>query len=202
MTFPGKFTNIQATFIPLVFVLLGIYSNWNTYYQAELPTLALFGLSVLAVGIVEEFVFRGALFPLCIQAFKNTNRPILYAAVLSGSVFGMVHFVNVFSQPDNFIGITSQVFFALSIGVFFSGLMVRTENILIPALIHALINFGFGADELHPLAEELSEGKEGDGVEWNSVIPTTLFFAFILAGGVYMILKSDVNHVLKKLGIE
>jgi uncharacterized protein len=199
---PALYSNIQATFIPLVFVLMGIFSNWNTYYQAELPALVLFALSVLAVGFVEEFVFRGTLFPLCIQAFKNTKNPILYAAALSGSAFGMVHFVNLFSQPENLAGITSQVFFALSIGIFFSGLMVRTENILIPAFIHTLINFGFGAGELNPLAEALSSEKEGEGVNWNSVIPTTLFFAFILVGGVFMIMKSNTSQVLQKLETE
>ena len=125
------------------------------------------------------------------------------AAFVSSSLFGIVHFVNLFSQPDNFIGITSQVFFALSIGVFFSGLMVRTENILVPVLIHALVNFSFGAGELKETpVEEISNAVEQTGINWNSVIPTTIFFAFIMAGGIFMILSSDKQRIMSTLEIE
>jgi len=197
-----KYTNIQAIFIPLMFILMGLFSNWNTYYNSEIHTLLLFGLSVLAVGVVEEFIFRGTIFPLCIKALKNSRRPILIGAILSSSLFGIVHFINLFSQPDNLIGITSQVFFALSIGVFFSGLMVRTENIIIPAFIHALVNFSFGSGELKTVVEDISVVNEGMGVNWSSVIPTTMFFAFIMAGGVYMILNCNEKSIMQKLEIE
>lgn len=199
---PGKFLNIQSLFIPLMLILMGLFSNWKNYYNSEFHTLLLFGLSVLSVGVVEEFIFRGAIFPLCIKALKNSQRPILFGAILSSSLFGIVHFINLFSEPSNLIGITSQVFFALSIGVFFSGLLVRTENIVIPAFIHALINFSFGSGELETVTEEISAVKEGIGVDWSTVIPTTIFFTFIMAGGVYMILKCNENNMLQKLEIE
>lgn len=202
LDFPSRYTNIQAIFIPLMFILMGLFSNWNTYYNSETPTLLLFGLSTLAVGVVEEFIFRGTIFPLCINAFKIAQRPILIGAILSSSLFGIVHFINLFSQPDNLIGITSQVFFALSIGVFFSGLMVRTENIILPAFIHALVNFSFGPGELKTVVENTSVVNEGMGVNWSSVIPTTLFFAFIMVGGVYMILNCNEKNIMQKLEIE
>lgn len=198
----SKFTNIQAIFIPLMFILMGLFSNWKIYLNSEFHTLLLFGLSVLAVGVVEEFIFRGAIFPLCIKALRNSQRPILIGAILSSSLFGIVHFINLFSQPANLVGITSQVFFALSIGVFFSGLLVRTENIAIPAFIHALVNFSFGAGELRTVTEEISTVKEVMGVDWSTIIPTTIFFAFIFAGGVYMILNCNEKNIIRKLDIE
>lgn len=103
---PGKYTNIQAIFIPLSFILAGLFSNWDNYNGAQLHILILFAGNVLAVGIVEELFFRGTIFPLCIKAFKDSQRPILFGAMLSGSLFGIVHFINLFSQPDNLIGIT------------------------------------------------------------------------------------------------
>lgn len=194
-----KFQNMHAVIIPLAFISMGLVSNWGDYAQADYHLLILFMISTLAVGIVEELIFRGTLFPLFIKAFKNHKKSMLIAAILSNLIFGVVHFVNIFKQPENIIGITSQVFFALAIGVFFCGLMARTENILIPSFIHALINFSFGADELRPDVQQVSKKIESTGIEWSSVIPTTLFFAFIFVSGVYMISKANKTHLFSKL---
>ena len=206
LTFTGlnawkKVRNLQAVLIAFAIVVLGIVSSWSIYVNAEIGLLTLFALSTLAVGIVEEFVFRGTIFPLMIKSFKETNRPLLIAAVLSSLMFGLVHFINIFSQPENIVGITSQVFFATSIGVFFCGVMVRTENILIPIILHALVNFGFSAGELEVSIGEAATTAETDssGINWNSIIPTTIFFSFILMGGIYMISKTDKAPILSKL---
>ena len=74
-------------------------------------------------------------------------------------------------------GVTSQVFFATSIGVFFCGLMVRTKNILIPCPLHALVNFSFGTVELKQSVEEVVEIEEKSRLNWSSVLPTMIFFA-------------------------
>lgn len=194
-----RYRNTHAILIPLLFIIGGLYSNWLTYLNTNFQTIILFSISVIAVGIVEELIFRGAIFPLCIKAFKNFKKPILLGAIASSSLFGVVHFVNLFSQPENFIGITSQVFFALSIGVFFSGLMVRTENVLIPALIHALINFSFGSGELKNIVTEELSKSDSTTIQWSTVIPTTIFFALILASGIFMIAKSDSKKMLEKI---
>jgi len=194
-----RFKNAQAIIIPLSLIFAGIVSNGETYIKAGVKPLVLFILFTLTVGIAEEFAFRGIIFPLTIKAVRNWKRPILIGALLSSLMFGAVHFINLFSQPDNLIGITSQVFFAVAIGVFFCGLMVRTENILVPCLIHALVNYSFGAGELKQTLEETSTISETTGVNWNSLITTTIFFSFILVGGLYMILKSNPENILMKL---
>lgn len=193
------YRNIHAITIPFVFIILGMTTNWTTYTNAKIELLISFALSVCAVGIVEELIFRGTIFPLFIKSFTTTNRPILISAILSSLMFGIIHFFNLLSQPENIIGITSQVFFATSIGVFFCGLMVRTENILIPIIIHALVNFSFGPGELKQSIEKISKVKEVPEINWNSIVPTTIFFSFIFIGGIYMILKTDKEKVLKKL---
>ena len=192
-------TNIQAATIAFGFIIIGITANWTAYINAKIELLILFALSTLAVGIVEELVFRGTIFPLFIKSFEVSNRPILLSTVLSSLMFGIVHFINLFSQPENIIGITSQVFFATSIGVFFCGLMVRTENILIPCIVHALVNFSFGAGELKQSIEDIADIEEVSGINWSSIVPTTIFFTFIFIGGIYMILKTDKEKILNTL---
>jgi membrane protease YdiL (CAAX protease family) len=196
-----NYKNIQAVLGATTFVAVGLASNWNTYMTSEKGLLLLFATSTFAVGIVEELTFRGAIFPLLIQSLSNTKQPILKSALLSSGMFGMVHFVNLFSQPENFIGIISQVFFATAIGVFFCGLMVRTENILIPCVLHALVNFSFGAGELKQTIQEKSSTDGISAADWNSLIPTSIFFSFILLGGVYMIQKTNKENILNKLNL-
>jgi uncharacterized protein len=197
-----KFKNVHTLFIVTVFIMIGISQNWNTYLNTEFELLILFAMSTITVGIVEELTFRGTVLPLFIKSLKESRQPILLSAILSSLMFGLVHFTNLLSQPENLFGITSQVFFASAIGVFFCGLMVRTENILIPCMIHALINFSFGVSELNQAIEEVSQIEETTGINWNSVIPTTIFFSFIFIGGIYMILKTDKKIILSKLEIE
>ena len=194
-----KLKNVQALIVVTAFIMMGLFQNWNTYISTEIELLILFATSTVIVGIVEELAFRGTVFPLFIKSFKKAKRPIIVSAVLSSLMFGLMHFINLLSQPENLVGITSQVFFATSIGVFFCGLMIRTENILIPCIVHALINFSFGAGELKQSIDEVSKIEETNGIDWNSVIPTTIFFSFILIGGIYMILKTDKELILNKL---
>ncbi|MBR9922060.1 MAG: CPBP family intramembrane metalloprotease [Bacteroidetes bacterium] len=194
-----KPVNLQALIIPVVIIGLGLFGNVDTYLSVNAATLFLFGVWVLLVGVVEELVFRGFLFPQFLKAFGNRQSVLMWSAVLSSLLFGLVHFLNVLSQPENISGVTSQVFFALSVGVFFCGLLTRTESILIPVFIHALINFSFGAGMLNPEPEIIEAVRAEDGVNWSSVIPTTLFFAFILGGGIFMLLKSDKDKILKRL---
>jgi membrane protease YdiL (CAAX protease family) len=197
-----KAKNLQAIILALLFVAFGFTSNINTYGASTPSILILFMISVIAVGVLEEFVFRGIVFPLFIQSFQSKKYVLLWAAFISSFLFGSLHYMNLFSQPGNFIGITSQVFFATSIGVFFCGLMARTENIFISILIHALINFSFGAGALTTGINKIETTTVAEnGLNWNSIVPTSIFFLFIMSGGVFMLLKSNKTILLRKLGI-
>ena len=191
--------NIHALILPCGFIAIGIMSNWSNYIDAGLILFLLFTTSVFLVGFVEEFAFRGIILPLFIQSFFK-KRYVLYISIVATSLaFGAIHFINFFRQPDNLPGIIRQMFFALSIGVFFGGLLLRTESIIVVSFFHGLVNFAFGADEINrDIQKEIVE-KSNDAINWSSVIPTTLFFAFILFGGLYMIRKVDREAVLRKL---
>jgi len=192
-------TNLQALIIPSLFIFMGIMSNWNTYLNTDTLLFILFITSVFIIGFAEELFFRGIILPLFITYFKNRKAVLLLSVLLSSLIFGIIHYVNIFKEPDNFWGITHQVFFALSVGVFFGGLMLRTKNIIIPSLFHGFVNFSFGADSLKQEDIQHVTEKVTEGVNWNSLIPTTLLFVFILLGGIYMIRKVKSADVLNKL---
>ncbi len=191
--------NIHAVFIAFVFITVGVASNLNHYLNVTSLLLFLFIIMNLCVGILEELVFRGLVFPLMIKAFKDNKNAIILSAIISSLMFGAIHFINLFSEPNNIVGITSQVFFATAIGVYFCGLLVRTENIIIPIVIHVFVNLSFGAGDLKPLVETVTKSTDTLTPNWGSIVPTTLFFSFIFIGGLYMIFKSNQAKVLQTL---
>ena len=191
--------NLHAALIALAIIVIGILSNWKIYSSIDLTKLILFITSVITIGFFEEFVFRGMVLPLFIKSLHEKKQVLYLSVILSSFLFGSIHFINLLSQSGNLGGITSQVFFSFSIGVFFGGLMLRTENIIVPSIIHGLVNFAFGAGELKSeTIVRISEGVS-KGAHWNSIIPTTIFFLFILIGGLFMIRKSDTEVILSRL---
>lgn len=197
-----KIHNSQALIIALSIIGIGIKTNWSTYQSVETTSLYLFFTSVMFVGFLEEFVFRGTIFPLFIRSLKNKKNTLLLSAILSSLLFGLIHYINLFSNPNNFIGISSQVFLAFAIGVFFAGLMLRTENIIIPAILHGLINFAFGAGDLSSSVSNSTAEINQNGINWSSIIPTFIIFCFILGGGIYMINKTNQEEIFRKLGVQ
>lgn len=195
-----RFGNLQSLILPCTVVSMGIMSNWDSYVNADITLFLLFTLSALLVGFAEEFTFRGIILPLFIISFSEKKSALSLGAIATAFLFGAIHFINLFSQPGNIIGVTKQVFFALSIGVFFGGLLLRTGSLMVVSIFHGLVNFAFSGDELGQAVQKEVIGKPEEGINWNSLIPTTILFAFILFGGLYMIRKVNKEEVLEKLG--
>ncbi|PQJ79266.1 CPBP family intramembrane glutamic endopeptidase [Polaribacter porphyrae] len=196
-----RVNNIQALAIPFVFILSGIISNWYTYTNTQIYLLLLFILSVFTVGFAEEIVFRGIILPLFIKHFKAKKNVLFISVLCTSLIFGGLHFFNILKEPGNIVGITNQVFFATSISFFFGGLMLRTNNIIIPSIIHGFINLAFGSGILNQKSAPIITGKISEGINWSSIIPTTIFFSFIFLGGAYMIKKVNKSDILKELNI-
>ena len=194
--------NFHSAIFALVIIGIGIKTNWNIYNSLNNYTLLLFLASVILVGFLEEFIFRGTIFPLLVRSFRKKKQGILLSAALSSLLFGLIHYINLFSAPDNLIGISSQAFLAFAMGVYFCGLLLRTNNIIIPAVIHGLINFAFGAKDLTNNINNSPAKINENVINWGSIIPTVIIFSFIMIGGIYMIKKTDKENILRRLFID
>ena len=71
----------------------------------------------------------------------------MLADLRSSALFGIMHYINYIKTPK-FDVVTSLVIFAFCIGCFFCGLLLRTKNIFLVAIIHGLVNFSFGSEVL------------------------------------------------------
>ena len=155
---------------PIQPVALGLAS-----ITASPPSLALFAFECLMVAFFEETCFRGVVFLGFLNKRRYTASGRFLAIILSSAVFAVVHLFNVFfgaSLP----AVILQIGYSFLIGAMCAVVLVKTSNIWVCILIHAIYNFG-GA-----IIENCGEGKI-----WNPV-SITLTAAVAVAVTVYMTL--------------
>lgn len=197
-----KIRQVQALLIPLVIVLMTIFGDMSTYVDAGNKLLTLFLIGNLLVALVEELAFRAIILPLLIQIRSDKKRVLLVSVVMTSLIFGVLHYLNLFREPDNVSGITSQVIFASSIGIYLGGLLLRTRHIIFPIVIHFLINVAFGKSVLMPEKNDVVTKVIETSTDWASLLLTLGIFGFIAAGGVFMVGQVNKEDILSSVIIK
>lgn len=104
-----------------VFVAPNLTFKWSVLFMC------------IFVAIAEEYYFRGLLIPLFLKVFQGNA----YWAVIGSSVlFGLMHSVNLRVLSFGYVSI--QVIFAMSLGLLFGAIYVRTDNLFISIFLHFL----------------------------------------------------------------
>ena len=94
---------------------------------------ALYVISMIGVGILEEVIFRGFLFQaLCKDNFKT-------AVVISSVTFGIGHIVNLLNGA-NFLPTLLQIIYATAAGFLFTILFHKSGSLLPCIVTHCAIN--------------------------------------------------------------
>lgn len=194
-----KIQNPLVLSLPFFIIFMGLINNWEIYASANLTSVWKFVATNLLIGLDEEFLFRGIIFPLFILAFIKKEKAIFWGVVLSSMLFGLVHFMNLRHQPGNYAGITSQVIFAFALGVFLCGLFLRTGNIMVVVLFHACINMILNASSLENDISKAFENSETPINDWSFSILSLILFAFFVFSGFFMVKQSDKKDILAKV---
>jgi membrane protease YdiL (CAAX protease family) len=103
---------------------------------------------LLAVGpVIEEFLFRGALFECILSVFRF---PIL-SAVITSALFAFSHGFAYFSVPVDYQSfVLFQAAYTFFLSVFLIIVRTRTDGLVYPIIGHALFNFGFWLSAMLP----------------------------------------------------
>ena len=96
--------------------------------------LLLFLAAALLVGFVEETYFRGMMLRALLR------RGPWQAVIISSLLFGMMHLLNV-AGGANLAATLLQVVYAVSIGLMYAALALRTQTILPLIVTHGLTDF-------------------------------------------------------------
>lgn len=130
----------MAIFVFDIFVLVIKYLNavlnirpqWQT-----LPVILLGILSMIAIGVREEVLFRGIIGNSLLFKYGTDKKGLWFAIIVSSLFFGGVHITNIFKGVE-LIGLIAQILGAFTAGLFFTAVYLRSGNIWALILLHAL----------------------------------------------------------------
>lgn len=133
--------NLQKYPLLLALIMIIIYIstiNIKTIgYNANTMSFLMFSCGS---ALLEEYGFRGIIFPKITQLVKgNTFCKLIFGVIISSILFGLFHSVNVFYQP--FLVTLQQVLGAIPFGILMAILYARTSSIITPILYHFSSDF-------------------------------------------------------------
>lgn len=100
-----------------------------------------FSLECLAISLFEEAAFRGVIFPMLAERRCKTKRGLLISILLTSAVFGLLHIVNL-AQGAGVGAVVRQIGYSFLIGAMCSVVLIKTHNIWLCVLLHAVFDFG------------------------------------------------------------
>lgn len=145
MSWKGTTPKILLWCLPCLLVAL-VNFPFASFISGEMhfvrqDLIALYIIYVCFVALIEEIVFRGILLYLCLDYLRNAKLKYFFAALISTAIFALFHLINLFTTAD-VLGTLMQVGYTFLIGGMFAVMMLKTNNIWLCVIIHALFDFG------------------------------------------------------------
>ena len=121
-------------YVPLI-IMASVNLWFGVAFHLSLLETALYILSMLMVGFLEEIIFRGFLF---VEMCKDNVKT---AMIVSSITFGIGHIANLFngSGADLFSNIL-QVIYAIAGGFLFTVLFYKTRSLWACIITHSVLN--------------------------------------------------------------
>ena len=116
-------------------------------------------IDCVLIGAFEEFFFRGMLQNLISEKFTKKRGGVFITVIITSALFGLFHLINIASGAGVF-GTLLQVVYTFLIGAMLSFVMLKTKDLWLCVIIHALFDFG-GA-----IVVKLGEGYFQDMIFW------------------------------------
>ena len=107
----------------------------------RIDLMALYIAYVISIAIVEEFIFRGSLFILLYDLLRNIKHKPLFMTLIGAGAFALLHLTNIIFGADVLLTLLQSIYTFL-IGAMLMVTMMKTKNIWICVLVHALFDFG------------------------------------------------------------
>ena len=119
---------------------ISAYLNGRTEVIEPVHNIYLFLLESFSVGFFEEIIFRGMILMLLLGKLQNKSHGVLKAIIISSLIFGFVHLFNII-QGASYGNTMLQIGYSFLMGLLFAVLYLRTKNIWLIMILHALYNF-------------------------------------------------------------
>ncbi|MFH5811730.1 lysostaphin resistance A-like protein [Companilactobacillus sp. FL22-1] len=113
-------------------IIIGLL-DYPVLFEADFQVKIRAIVICLLVGLAEEYVFRGLLIALFL---KLTQNRAFLTVVVSSLIFGLIHVTNLKALPIGYVSV--QVIFAAAIGILFGTIYLKTKNLTLVIVLHAL----------------------------------------------------------------
>lgn len=147
--------------------------------------LGLYGIYVISIALLEELIFRGVLYVIVSEYTRGKRYQHLLTALACAAIFSLFHLTNLFEGMS--IGdVLLQCLYTFLIGGMLIITMIKTKNIWLCILIHAIFDFG-GLLIVHL----------GIGNPWDTIFWILTFVGGALCAGhmVYSLLRLEKGYV-------
>ncbi len=119
----------------------------------------LFALKCLAIGFMEEAIFRGLLLGIIAEIAAGRKYKNLLTVAVSSAIFALYHIFNLFAGAG--AGETLlQIGYSFLTGAMFAAALLRTKSIYPCIALHALFDFG------GLIVTDLGTGAVHDNIFW------------------------------------
>ena len=192
MIFDRKFPKYLLWSLPCFMVAIVnfpfsmLISGKATINQIDL--LGLYILYIFSIALLEELIFRGVLLLLVSDYLRGKKLQYVWTALICSLVFSLFHLTNLFSGMG-IADVLLQCLYTFLIGGMLAITMLKTHNIWLCVLIHAI--FDFGGMIIYTI------GYTPTGETWD-----TLFWILTCVGGVlcaghviYSLIKLEKDYV-------
>ncbi len=165
---------------------------WGDAYLVHTAPIywLMLALECLAIGLFEEAAFRGVILLMFAERRHRSRAGLLLSILLTSAVFGLVHLSNLLVGAG--IGsVLRQIGYSFLIGAMCSVVLLKTRNIWLCVLLHALFDF---CGTLLPTL--------GAGHWWDipTVVVTVLLAVATTAYLVWHFARLDLDEVAKIYG--
>ena len=139
----GFFNGLLVGMYPLVLIGYSFFASLMFQRPENTPLLPLgriltFVLSMMMVGVAEEFAFRGVIAQTLLEHYGTSRGGIWKACIVSGLLFGAAHLTNILGSAP--FGVLMQCLFAAALGTLFAAIYFRTGNIWVTVFLHGMMD--------------------------------------------------------------
>lgn len=189
-----KLQNKFLILIPLYLVIIGVFSLLGTDLTSiSAIDFILLSLTMLSVGFVEEFIFRGILQSVFLKKYAHRKNGILIGIFLPAILFGALHLLNL--KMSNIAASIGQVVYAFFIGAAFGAILLKTNKLIPLAIIHGLINTVFSINTLLDDSAVVGEIEQQD---IGQAIGSMLVVLPLFIVGLFILRKISIESIQEK----
>lgn len=198
-TFNLKLSKPVRDLVLIIPLLMICAINITDIKISDLPNdkliLVLYFFAFLSTGFFEEILFRGVIFNLILDKYGKSRHMFLFSVIISNLIFGASHITNLLNGTVPLINFLNQLMYATIIGILFTALYLRCNTLLIPIILHGLIDITGCIEFLAITSKELQfQARVQQAVSIDTIISNLILFIPLLIWALFLLRKVKFNE--------